>query len=1393
MKDYDMKYCEYFNIDEKYSPCIDESAINKGVDWERTYPHESFIKLLNMTEKMLGGVLNHSIWIYGAYGTGKSLCAYTLKRILEVSSYELRAYWKKYDALSKKPELLEKLIGHKEQGILTVYRYASGSISNSQQLFFAIQESVKQALKDNDVDYKGESSLKENIISWLESPQHSIFIDALLKDNQKWASLFPQSSTQEIITALKKNGDVTSLIKNIFALAAEEGITALTLKGWLADIVKKNNLKIVFVWDEFSDFFRKNSDSLSDFQDVISIYQEAPVYFVVVTHPVSSLAKRFSFSESKDDPWNVTRQRFEDVEISLPDNIAFNLIYHAFDVKEAAKPSWKKVTKDLSSSVDSSSGAVSKAIKLQNADVIQNILPIHPMAALVLKNIASAFQSNQRSMFDFIKTSQDTGVEGFQWFIKQTGPFDDRPLFTVDMLWNFFYEYGKDYLSQDIRMILDTFEQRSELDKKEQVVLKTILIMESIDKRLNGALPILKPTNQNLSYAFEGDFEEYANECKSIAQGLCKKGVLNEIPIDGGKKVYTTATLAGDNLKIDTYKKEIAEKSTIEKLVLECPGIGEALELKTNPALNLRFALNTELGRLPVVTITNFNKTMNTLKDKPTNWRFYAVLALAKTETEAQEFRKMIKEAVKNEVYKNITIIDALSTPLGVEDFNSYVEFSARAMTYDKNRTEQAGQYAQKSKDVLEKGWKKRINEGQFIVYTYRAPDGDKAMGADGVYPILQSIVRSRFKHILDFEKGLNEAHLKFTQKPAAIARIGMGDVVVKGTISGCEKIVLGKVWGKENYWLDEKLAGEHIVIIKREVDEMISAALKSSGKISIEEIYYCLENKFGFSPCNLSAFLTGFLLKEYAKEPYRYMDEEGLRKPLDKDQLAEMIALYFTKFNGKIPKSAYIVNLNREEKAFYELTSTVWDIPEEICSSPDNTGFLVAKKMRENLGYPVWCLEEIDNVGIYDVVNLYIELIRNNGNESHDIANSIGKAYINRPSIAKSLKFLLTSDNCIKGMMQFLSRFEEGVLLLLAKEIDAENSVLSDIKKRYSVKYAALWDRAVGEDEIRKIIVEYSIVKRTNLLLNVATNSKDDAFNAWREQLKFIGFSCEAIISKRPKLNDFFSALLHIANSKDFLPEKLKSFLEEMTEHLSEIKDILDNSTMIFSEIYSPYLNGIAEYEIEEVKNSVSPNLFIQSETSANAIVKKTAEDYKNSLLKTQLLNLWKKNTKTKTPRAWSDEFHMPILCCISADDYTKAKKAFAALNSNAPSDADVKEALEYLKGADFFDNIANPAFRDECFVREVIQDYASLLPDIEIVKDCLLDTGIPPYEWNENPAIKTKIIDMALAEYNAGGSDQAVEVVDNMSDSELKKWLKEIIKRDMGLGVKIIINKKE
>lgn len=1383
-----LKYCEYFDVNEKYFPCIDESAINSGAAWDTTYPHQTFIDLLNRTEKMLSGNTNRSIWIHGAYGTGKSQCAYTLKKLLEVPETEVRNYWNKFEPLKKNPVLLEKLIGHKAQGIVTAYRYASGSISTPQQLFFAVQESIKKALDAHEVSYKGENSLKESVISWLEDPIHNQFIDALLQ-KPKWMSTFSQSSAGEIINTLKKSSDVSSLMDDIFSLAAEEGITALnlsadSLRKWIIDIIDKNNIKLVLIWDEFSDYFRQNSTSLGEFQKIVSICQEKPFYFVIVTHPLSSLAKEYDSSD-KTNPWSVVQQRFDKVEITLPDNIAFELIGHAFSVKPAAKANWKQMTEDLNSDVTNARKAVIKAANINDQNVMRDILPIHPIAALVLKNIASAFQSNQRSMFDFIKTPKDMDVNAFQWFIQNTSPLSDRPFLTVDMLWDFFYEKGKDYLSSDIRLILDTFQQQAQLNDKEKIVLKTVLIMQSIDQRLGGALPILKPTDQNLSYAFEGDTGELESSCKSIAKALVNKGILIENPIANGKKVYSAAVLAGDGAKIEAFKKEIREKQgTTAKLVSEGAAVATALSLP--PALKLRYALELDSGKLPVVTMSDFKKVMDVLKSKDVDWHFYAVLALAKTDEEAQSFRTLIKKIIADPAYKNIAVIDALSTPLGLEAFEQYVDYSAMSMYYSGNNGQQSKENAKKAKDVLERDWKDRIHNGQFIVFTYANQDGEKAAGAGAVHTIMQTIVLKRFKHVQDFTKGLSETQLKLTT-PKPVAKYGMGVMEIKGLISGCEKSVLGKFWSKKEYWKDEELAGEHIVIIKKSVDKMIDDAFNSSGKISIGEIYDYLETTYGFSVCNLSAFITGFLLKEYSSEPYRSMDAEGHRDSMTPDKLSEMIGNYI----GKNPKATYIVNLTPEEKAFYELTENAWNITANTCSSPQQAGTLVLAKMRD-LSYPVWCLEDMDTAGVFDLVKLYIKLVQSKGDKAHDVANEIGKIAIQRPSSAQNLKALLTLDNCKKGMHIFLERFENGKLLNVAKEINAEDSVLSDIKKLFNVQYSALWIGSTGEDEIRKLITEYEVVKSTNIFLNVTVRSKEAAFKAWRETLKFIGFSCESIRAKKPALDKFFYNLLRIANYEDMLPDNMKSFLDEMTNHNAEIRNVLGNTLAVFIDIYAPYLEGFTDTECEEIKNSITSEMFTISSTASNAIVKKAAEDYRKNQVKSQLYKLWSdKSGGSKNPRVWSEKYRTPILCCVNASLYAEAKKAFATLNSSTQSEADIKEALAFIKEADFFDEIASADYRDKCFAKRIIGDYTSLISDIDAVRDTLESTGISAYEWNDNPTIMSKVSSMAAAEYNAGGSDKVVDIIEGMNDAELKKWLTDIVRKDMGLGVKIIINR--
>ena len=1378
------KYCEYFDVNESYFPCIDESAINAGAPWETTYPHETFIDLLNSAEKMLGGTTNRSIWIHGAYGTGKSQCAYALKKILEVPNDELRAYWDRYEPLKKNKALLEKLIGHKEQGVLTAYRYASGSITSPQLLFLAVQESIRAALDAVPGSYKGENTLKESVIAWLTDSSHNAFVNSLLQ-KPEWVSEFSQSSADEIINSLRKRSDVSSLMESIFKMAEKEGITALSLTAdslcaWIKDIVAQNHTKVVLIWDEFSGFFRQNRNSLDEFQKIVALCQETHFYFVIVTHPITSIA---GASISKDDPMSVVQQRYKQIEITLPPNIAFELIGHAFSVIPAAKDQWEVMTGDLNSKISASKIAVMKAAVVKSDSVMQHMLPIHPMAALVLKNIASAFQSNQRSMFDFIKTPKDLDVHAFQWFIQNTRPDSDRSLLTVDMLWDFFYEKGKDYLTSDIKLILDTYPQQTNLTEKEKVVLKTILIMQAVDQRLGGTIPVLKATDQNLSYAFEGDWDVYENECKSIAKALVKKGVLIPTPIADGKQVYSAAVLAGDGAKIDRLKDEVRKNGTITKLVEEGTQLASALSL--TPPLRLRYAVNTDTGALPVVTVTNFVKMMDQLKVKDTSWHFFAVLALARTDEEAQTFRNMIKKTIGNAEYKTILVIDALSSPLGLELFEEYVSYSAMSMYYNGNNNQQSKDNARKAREVLDRTWRDRIHDGSFIVWSYANQDGEKATGANAVHTIMQTVVLNRYNHVPDFTKGLTESQLKNTQTKQ-VAKYGFGLSDVKGLIAGCEKTVLGKVWNRDTYWSDQELEKEPISIIKRSVDKLIHEAFRENGRISIDEICELLETAYGFAPCNLTAFVLGFLLKEYKGDPFRSQDSEGLRESMTPDKLSEMIGNYYS----KKAKTTYIVSLTPEEKSFYELTEKAWRITPNTCTSPTQASSLIQAKMRDFV-YPVWTLEEVDNTGVYDIVKKYIALIQSDGKAAHTIAIEIGKIGMQRSSCGDHLQALLTADNCLNGMSLFIQHFEGGKLSTLAKEIGASDHVLSDIKKLFSVKHAAQWIASTGEDEIRKLTVEYSFVKVTNALLNVSKDSKEGAFKSWREFLKFLGLSCESIQAKYPALNNLFTLLLKIVNYEDILPDNMKMLRDELTIHNTEMHDLLSSPLNSFIDLYAPYLTGFSHEECEIIKNSITEDMFVLSATKGNAVVKKAADDYRKGQVKDQLFRLWSERTGgTKSPKHWSEHYKTPILCCIDPEIYGEAKKAFAVLNSSQHSESEIKMALEFCEGADFFDVIADSDYRNKCFMEQIVGCYSKLLPDITAIRSALEDTDIAPYDWADDPRIKAKIKNMASVEYNAGGSDAAINTIESMPIDQLKTWLKQLAVSDMELGVKIISN---
>ena len=525
--------------------------------------------------------------------------------------------------------------------------------------------------------------------------------------------------------------------------------------------------------------------------------------------------------------------------------------------------------------------------------------------------------------------------------------------------------------------------------------------------------------------------------------------------------------------------------------------------------------------------------------------------------------------------------------------------------------------------------------------------------------------------------------------------------------------------------------------------------------------------------------------MKEYGSEPFRYSDSSGGHEQMTQDKLAEMIGNYI----GKSPKPTYIVKMTADEMAFYELTEKAWRIPANSCSSAGQAAIAVSTKMR-GLNLPVWCLEEVDTVGISDVVQKYIELVQKEGNEAHKKAVEIGRIASAKPSLADSLFALLTSENCQKGMREYLRSFENGKVMELATAIGAENNVLADICRLFGVKHSCLWDKQTGEDEIRRLQTEYSVVKESNAILNTAGHSLTEAYKEWRERLKFTGISCEALRAKYPALAKVLDTLLKICKHEDILPEQLKAFHAELVAHGAEVRELLNNDRRVFAEIYEPYLEDLSDNDIADVKSKLQTGLFELPKTDCNVKVKEAAEQFRKNQLKSQLFRLWKDKTKTKNPREWSSRYRTPILCCVSEAEYEKAKKAFETLNRNWGTDSEIIVALEFLESTTLFDILADEEKRNEAFKRDIIGEYSILLPDLDKVRDKLDHLSVDTYDWRDNPSVKGKVKQLAEAEYNAGGSDKVLLKIDEMDDALLKQYLKRLVKDSITVGIEILAN---
>lgn len=1397
-------YKEYFNIDPKYYAQVTEDLINKGlVSWKAFYPHETFVKLLEKVHIVLSGKDPRSLWVEGAYGTGKSHAALTVKSLLEASDEEVRAYFEDFGLST---DLCQKLITDKNSGkLVTVHRISSSFIKSDQDLILAIQDSIMAALDKHGLKNHGEESLREATLKWLEKDANRSYFNMLMQEAE-YAWAFGGEDVSKLIQKLEDGINVQETMRNVLKIAEDNGITALRLDiqglaNWIKDIIAKNNINaILFIWDEFTEFFQNHPNSLTGFQTLAEISLSHPFYFMIVSHESRSL---FVNAETAK---KILDRFVPPVKIELPENMAFRLMAQA--MKKTSDPilanEWVEYAGELNDQLTSVRSIIETSAKKEStmgqktviSDAeLQSIVPIHPYAALLLKHLSVAFSSNQRSMFDFIISNDMTDAKGFKWFINSYGPLDNENLLTIDMLWDFFNGKGQNGLNDDVRVILDSYNllKSDKLTLDEQRVFKTVLLLQAISQRISG-VELLRPNDMNVDLAFSGtDWSK--GKGKSIAEKLCRDGLIFKKPVGGGKMEYTVANSTGDAATIEKKKQEVIAETRTQNLIVSAD-LMTAIQLPAS--IKGRFEMEG-------VAVGNFSiaasKATQTVKPN----RYKTIVAFALDDKEAGLLKEQMLKVATN-ISEEVIFVECLTT-MGQDLYDQYIENMAYSRYYAQNDKTRATNFEKQAIRCLN-DWKAKIIAGAFMLYTADNKSGIRLAGLSALQEELKTVEHQKYYCGLSQYSVIDNM---FAKGPLAQgAECGIKQVLAGTFKSSNEKnslsSALNGAWCVDDYWNDPSKKSLPIVKIKNKVEELVQQGFaNTAGRVSVLSIFEVLEEEpYGFIPSNIAAFVMGFVLKEYTVSDYFWSNGSN-SESMSVDKMKQMIA---NALNQKVTpnrnyKEEYIVAMSAEQKAFLNCTSKVFNIPTAQCGSIEAARDQVRSKMKQ-LSFPIWCVkallakEELKSTidEVSEVIDSYCG-IANTANSTKssesDLADNIGRKINANRSIVDDLVSLITNDKCKEGMLAYIRNYKSGILEQLALEVDDSGAYIDRVKQKFNADAANwVWNSETADEKIDDVILEYQIIVESNKL-NPKAVSLHEAVIEWNKRTGNIRISFEALRKYAGTLENLLEQLVLMQKSGT-LPEQNKSkFYDYLLTEGNNFSEFYKNQISYFKQVAATFIEDLDEQDIEKLYAEIPNGQFSKSSTEYFNYIEKQVKVFLQNQAKRKLLSVWKEKTGTKTPADWSNTYKTPIYCMFDDESRSNTRQILRIFGDKTASEDMISKTISYLETADFYERLADEEQRNKCFKERVIGDYSVILSDVDEVREYLIShVTDAPHSWMDNSTVRNKLKSLCEKQYLLKGKDTAMEVINNMDADEAKKYLCELIADNVTVGMVIIKNRK-
>jgi len=1364
------RYSDFLAVSEDFIPVFTEEVDKKyHGNWKSFIPHEQLRILLETLIKALerarGGDMR-SIWLTGAYGTGKTYASFVVKHMLEDDLEAVEEYFLKHQIL----KLLWPRFRALRQGKrhLVIYRSSSGSITSSRRLMIEVQQAIKDQLRVKGYTNAFTAGLMDQLVSRLSDPDGVFNWEATFA---KYRGRFMSVASAEEAIERLRNGDLR-LGEQVAAVLEEEGLTLgdspSDVKAWIKEVISSNNLgSIVFIWDEFTEFFANNVP-VTPLQELAQATAEMPFYLFLVTH------RALEQLRLDDHTLGKLLDRFHRCRLEMTQVTAYGLIANAINVHADMRDRWEEKLNSLWDKVDVAALQINLLGERVNKNELKHMVPIHPSTAYLLATISSLFSSSQRTLFQFLKT--DT-IGSFQWFIANH-PQDNWYWLTPDYLWQYFFEDVKLENIEAISYLLSHYRSfKDKLNVEEVRVFCAILLLIALQRQTAGSSTLLKPRLSVLKHMFVGT--DLYQRVEEVADGLYANGIVHAISV-GNDREYSLPTVTIDPAKLNECRQRVKDALAFGKMIkAESWEGGFADELRG--LLSLQGAVKLR-HPIEVVSAKEFKlQRERILKGANKPYEVGVILVVAQEEEQLTESEKIAAEVSKN--CDNYCILVS-QIAFGDRRWNEWLDHKAYALYHEEMRDIKTRQYYDDRAKHIATEWLNEVNIGR--IRAFFKGQQEELSGCEFIGGYLRNISDSVFPY---GPEKLSQTATLYNPRGwgKAGALIGLG--IAQKKISEPYKSLV-KVLQDKGLWDAKTTAIDHPVA---RMQALVDSFFGNNDQVHLNEIWEALQRPpFGLMPSPIGLFLFAFLMRKYAQN-YYYSD--GVNSlPLNPDKLAELIEEVVRNSGLRPPVDYTIREISIHGEHFCNIAREIFQLPREQTLYPEEARKNVRSRIKE-IGYPLWTLVYYAQVApasysvdsIERAVKALDEILSYSKGELKD---SEMQAVVDAIEPARQeLSRLLSRDRMQEGMKRFL----DVHVPKLASLMSAIGLDVSDIKERLRGllnEEVYLWREEQVKEKLLEIVPVLDLVDALNTLCGVKKRDLNEVRNYFRDawfkgKLPLLCYK-EGQTAEIAQVVDYLHGLIYSTSAN---VEYGRS--DDIRRLSSQLVSLFSDDRSVLKMLVKKYTNQVLNEEETAALYDALPNLSKGSEEEVkNAIINELSRQVRQKKI-AELRQYWQDMTSSASPSQWSEKKGVPIQWVLEGQAHHEFISRYE--NVDRLTEKDIDELINYLtEHTSEFALLQDDEYIIEKFLQVTAGEYADLVYRADIVGDLLayirdsFDGSVS--QWPGRLSEIQRIARKGIGENYKKAYQEVRKVLDSISPDDAKQIIEEMAADDALVGARLL-----